>query len=1114
MLAAPQFSSQPASQTLCQGAVPDLLSATYASGVGSPSFQWHSSATGSWTDAIPLQAESAQEFLPSTALSGLVHYGLSVEFDEGGCAQILSEFAPIYINGLDAGVLSDDQEICAESAPSLVEFDLQAAGEGVLSYQWEYAFGEGGTWSVDPGQTSEVWQGEVLDSTLFVRSVVSSTLNGVVCVDTTASLEVFVHPLPAVLALPDQAICNGEEVQWSLESDIPSAFEWSVVQNPNVVGYEDSLQEGGFIAQTLTNVGSEIEELLYVAAATSDGFGCQGHPTEFSVQVVPDVVMDSPAFLEICSGAPVNALLTSNVEGDFSWSVTLDNPLVTGESIDLNAGSLIDDYLTNDSGLDQVVIYSVFPVSDVGGCEGSVQTLAVSVKPPLAVTVPEDLTVCSGDSLGLDLITNTEVVFNWFASFSPQVDGETTEVQNDDLINDVLTVEGEPAEVVYTVVATALNDACSSPLTQVHVQVNPVPELLPASTATFCTGDTVPQLTFNAAVDDVEVSWSMESAVDVGIESFAGQDTVPGWIALNPSTTVQTAVVAATPSYTSGNLTCTGLQESYFVEVLPVPEVLPMSDVVLCDGEVLGGLEPPTSSLGTTFSWEVEGDVGIAGQGTGTLPPFIADNPTDSTIVATATVQANYPNGGGLCAGNTEDFQFVVHPSPSVQALFDVICSGETTNMDLASDLPSLFQWSAIPNPDVQGESLLGQNSTTIGDQLELLGGEATTVDYEVVATSLAHGCPSPTTVFSCLVHPRPVPMFSADADVLCDSTEVVFLNESANGLLFEWTYGEDLSSEDVNLAWTFDSTGTYEVALAALDPATGCEATLQQSFVVNASPEADFATSASNVCGDEEVFFEATSPLEGGMYLWDFGNGSFSTNDQFSGIQYDSGDCYDVSLSLTSPEGCTSTSSVEDCVCAYEAPVASFSASSYTSDVWDMEVQFDNQSMNATGYAWSFGDDSISYDIHPVHTYPGPGLYEVELVAWNGAWCSDAAVTTVEIKPSFTVYVPNAFSPDRDQLNETWKPVVSDPEMLDTYQLWVFSRWGEELFYTEDPEAVWIGNDQDGNHYVESEMYAWRLKIQVPYGVAFTCPQGQGNAVGSTGAQDCVMKGVVTVIR
>ena len=97
--------------------------------------------------------------------------------------------------------------------------------------------------------------GRSLDNTLFVRSVVSSMLNGVVCADTTASLEVFVHPLPAVLALPDQAICNGEEVQWSLESDIPSTFEWSVMGNSYVVGYEDSLQQGNSIAQTLTNVG-------------------------------------------------------------------------------------------------------------------------------------------------------------------------------------------------------------------------------------------------------------------------------------------------------------------------------------------------------------------------------------------------------------------------------------------------------------------------------------------------------------------------------------------------------------------------------------------------------------------------------------------------------------------------------------------------------------------------------------------------------------------------------------------------------------------------------------------------------------------------------------------
>ena len=569
VLAAPQFAQQPSAQTLCQGGSPAPLEASFTSGVGTPSYQWYTSAEGEWGDAVSIFDGEGQTFIPSSEVSGVNYYGLAIEFDQGGCNQILSDFVPIFINGLDAGALSANQEICAETTPSAVTFEVASSGEGELSYQWEYSQDAGTTWFVDSSQEEDSWQGEALNNTLVLRSVVSSTLNGVVCPDTTEVMEVYVHPLPVVLELPDQSICNGGEVMWTLEASMPSTYEWMAAGNDNITGYEPSFQQGELVAQTLINMSDDIEELSFSASAISEGFGCQGHPTEFAVQVVPDVVMDSPSFLEICSGAPVNALLTSNVEGDFSWSVTLDNPLVTGESVELNAGSLIDDFLTNESGLDQVVIYSVFPVSEVAGCEGSVQTLAVSVKPPLAVTVPEDLTVCSGDSLGLDLITNTEVVFNWFASFSPAVEGETIEVQNDDLINDVLTVENEPGEVIYTVVATALNDACSSPLTQVHVQVNPVPVLSPTIGLAFCTGDTIPELSFDSEVEDIEVAWNISTPVDLGVESFVGQDVVPGWIAQNPTSTTQTATIYATPSFTSSNLTCTGLMSWLRLKCFP-----------------------------------------------------------------------------------------------------------------------------------------------------------------------------------------------------------------------------------------------------------------------------------------------------------------------------------------------------------------------------------------------------------------------------------------------------------------------------------------------------------------------------------------------------------------
>ena len=176
--------------------------------------------------------------------------------------------------------------------------------------------------------------------------------------------------------------------------------------------------------------------------------------------------------------------------------------------------------------------------------------------------------------------------------------------------------------------------------------------------------------------------------------------------------------------------------------------------------------------------------------------------------------------------------------------------------MSIYADLPSTFSWSAIPSEGVQGESLLNQNNPTIQDVLELLGGEAETVFYEVVATGLAHGCNSSTSTFSCLVQPLPEPAFTTDSQALCDSVEVTFVNESPNGLLFEWNYGDGLASTDVNLPVTFDAPGSYSISLGALDPVTGCEAELEQTFVVNQSPDATFSSSASYVCGQEDVLY------------------------------------------------------------------------------------------------------------------------------------------------------------------------------------------------------------------------------------------------------------------
>jgi len=46
--------------------------------------------------------------------------------------------------------------------------------------------------------------------------------------------------------------------------------------------------------------------------------------------------------------------------------------------------------------------------------------------------------------------------------------------------------------------------------------------------------------------------------------------------------------------------------------------------------------------------------------------------------------------------------------------------------------------------------------------------------------------------------------------------------------------------------------------------------------------------------------------------------------------------------------------------------------------------VEFDNLSVNALGYSWSFGDGNFSSDFEPTHTYATPGNYNIVLTAFN----------------------------------------------------------------------------------------------------------------------------------
>ena len=77
-----------------------------------------------------------------------------------------------------------------------------------------------------------------------------------------------------------------------------------------------------------------------------------------------------------------------------------------------------------------------------------------------------------------------------------------------------------------------------------------------------------------------------------------------------------------------------------------------------------------------------------------------------------------------------------------------------------------------------------------------------------------------------------------------------------------------------------------------------------------------------------------------------------------------------------------------------------------------------------------------------------------------------------------FAVYVPTAFSPNNDGLNDAFMPVGTS-FVAETYHLIVINRWGEKVFESFDPKEPWIGQHQGGDHFVRDGQYMYRLEVQ-----------------------------------
>ncbi len=223
--------------------------------------------------------------------------------------------------------------------------------------------------------------------------------------------------------------------------------------------------------------------------------------------------------------------------------------------------------------------------------------------------------------------------------------------------------------------------------------------------------------------------------------------------------------------------------------------------------------------------------------------------------------------------------------------------------------------------------------------------------------------------------------------------------------------------------------------------------------------------------------FANTTNSALSASCFWDYSDGTTSTNCSDVHVFTTPG-CYDISLTVTTVDGCIVDTIIYDQICVWPFPIAEFSFGPQPADIFNPEINFTNLTIGGNTYAWDFSGLGTSTLTNPNFVFPNEvgGVYPVCLEATNVYGCVDNICHDVIIGGEFLIYVPNAFTPSADGINDIFLPNVLGDEP-ETYELMIFNRWGALIFYSNNKNIGW-----DGTHNSEkckSDVYVWKVKVK-----------------------------------
>ena len=604
----------------------------------------------------------------------------------------------------------------------------------------------------------------------------------------------------------NQVNCHGTEtlpVEFTTTiTDGEMTYAW--VNDTPEIGLAEA-GEGNIPAFTAVNytLATLVATVTVTPTYHNNGLDCVGDPITFTYTVNPMVIMDTPENQVNCHGTetlPVE-FTTTLTDGEVTYTWVNDMPEI---GLAAEGEGNIPAFIAVNTTLAAVTAtVTVTPTYTNNGisCVGEPITFTYTVNPEVIMDTPANQVYCYGETTEPIVFTTTledgEMTYNWVATALGQ---SITGVGD---IPATLLVHQYPifmsVVVTITVTPTYTNNGISCVGEPVSFTITVNPEVLMNTPAdqVVCHNAETEAVVFTTPVLDgtMTYAWTNDTP-EIGLAE-AGEGDIPAFIATNTTLATLVATVTVTPTYHNNGRDCVGDPITFTYTVNPQVIMDTPADQVNCHGTETLPVEFTTTLTDgeVTYTWVNDmPEIGLAAEGEGNIPAFIAVNTTLAAVTATVTVTPTYTNNGISCVGEPITFTYTVNPEVIMDTPANqVYCYGETTEpivfTTTLEDGEMTYNWVA---------TALGQSITGVGDipatllvhQYPIFMSVVVTITVTPTYTNNGISCVGEPVSFTITLNPQVV-MNTPEDQVVCHGAEteaVVFGTPILDGTMtYNW---------------------------------------------------------------------------------------------------------------------------------------------------------------------------------------------------------------------------------------------------------------------------------------------------------------------------------------